>query len=57
LFFVLRRADPMELEELLTEAARLLARFSAEVKAASAASLTDINIASDMFLVDARPLV
>lgn len=42
----------MELEELLTEAARLLAQFSAEVKAASAASLTDINIASDMFLVE-----
>lgn len=31
----------MELEDLLTEAARLLAQFSAEVKAAGAASLTD----------------
>ena len=30
----------MELEDLLTEAARLLAQFSAEVKAASAASGT-----------------
>jgi len=42
----------MELEDLLTEAARLLAQFSAEVKAASAASLTDISTASDMFLVE-----
>lgn len=42
----------MELEDLLTEAARLLAQFSAEVKAASAASLTDISTASDMFLLE-----
>lgn len=42
----------MELEDLLTEAARLLAQFSTEVKAASAASLTDISTASDMFLVE-----
>ena len=42
----------MELEDLLTEAARLLGRFSAEVKAAGAASLNDIGVASDMFLVE-----
>lgn len=42
----------MELEDLLTEAVRLLAQFSTEVKAASAASLTDISTASDMFLVE-----
>jgi hypothetical protein len=42
----------MELEDLLTEAARLLAQFSAEVKAASAASLTDISTASDVFLLE-----
>jgi hypothetical protein len=42
----------MEFEDLLTEAARLLGRFSAEVKAAGAASLNDIGMASDMFLVE-----
>ena len=42
----------MELEELLSQVVRLLAQFSTEVKAASAASLTDISVAADMFLVE-----
>jgi hypothetical protein len=42
----------MELEDLMTEAGRLLAQFSTEVKAAGALSHTDISTASDMFLVE-----
>jgi hypothetical protein len=34
----------MELEDLLTEAARLLGRFSAEVKAAGAASKESVAV-------------
>lgn len=42
----------MELDVLQAEAGRLLARYSAEVQAASALSHTDINTASDVFLVE-----
>jgi len=42
----------MKLEDLQTEVGRLLARYVEQVKAAGALGQTDINGASDMFLVE-----